>query len=242
MSLLLAGLIMFFGSVVQGTIGFALSMISIPLLVEAGFSLSQAVALATVVTGIQEVFGVYDLRQHIPWGEVKWAASVRLVAVAIGVLLLRSVESLDAELIKQIVGVAVLLGVLIRTLGGRRARGEWPRPLAVAAFSLSGILAGSVGTGGSPIVLWVTSHEFPAKQARAFTMTLLLINAPIQIALMLLLTQTMTADIFLLAGLLTPVIYLGTEIGVRIGNRFDKPTLNKIELVVLVLISLVAIF
>ena len=91
-------------------------------------------------------------------------------------------------------------------------------------------------------MLWVTSHEFPAKQARAFTMTPLLINAPIQIALMLLLTQTMAADIFLLAGLLTPVIYLGTEIGVRIGNRFDKPTLNKIELVVLALVSLVAIF
>ena len=242
MSLLLAGIIMFGGSIVQGTIGFALSMISIPLLVEAGYSLSQAVALATVVTGIQEVFGVYDLRQHIPWGEVKWAASVRVVAVAVGVLLLRLVENLDAELIKQLVGMAVLLGVMIRTVGGRRIKGEWPKPVSIAAFSISGILAGAVGTGGSPIVLWVTSHDFPAKQARAFTMTLLLINAPIQILLMLLLTQTMTSDIFLMAGILTPVIYLGTEIGVRIGNRFAKPTLNKIELVILVLVSLVAIF
>ena len=212
------------------------------MLVEAGYSLSQAVALATVVTGIQEVFGVYDLRQHIPWGEVKWAASVRFVAVAVGVLLLRLVENLDAELIKQLVGMAVLLGVMIRTVGGRRIKGEWPKPVSIAAFSISGILAGAVGTGGSPIVLWVTSHDFPAKQARAFTMTLLLINAPIQILLMLLLTQTMTSDIFLMAGILTPVIYLGTEIGVRIGNRFAKPTLNKIELVILVLVSLVAIF
>ncbi len=110
------------------------------------------------------------------------------------------------------------------------------------AFSISGILAGSVGTGGSPIALWVPSHEFPAKQARAFTMTLLLINAPIQILLMLLLTQTMTAEIFLLAGIMTPVIYLGAEIGVRIGNRFDKPMLTRIELFVLALVWLVAIF
>ena len=242
MSLILAGIIMFCGSIVQGTIGFALAMISIPLLAEAGFSLTQAVALATVATGIQEIFGVYHLRKHIPWGEVKWAASIRLVAVAVGVMLLRSSESLDSELVKQLVGVVILLGVLIRTVGGRRAKGEWPKPVTIAAFSISGILAGSIGTGGSPIVLWVTSHDFPAKQARAFTMTLLLINAPIQILLMLLLTQTLTSDVFLVALSLTPVIYVGSEIGVRIGDRFSKPTLNKVELFVLVLVSLIAIF
>ena len=40
MALFWAGIIMFGGSIVQGTIGFALAMISIPLLVEAGYSLS----------------------------------------------------------------------------------------------------------------------------------------------------------------------------------------------------------
>ena len=195
-----------------------------------------------MVTGIQEVFGVYDLREHIPWKEVKWAATVRLVAVVIGVLLLRSVENMDAELVKRMVGAVVLLGVLIRTVGGRRAKGEWPMPVSIAAFGVSGILAGLVGTGGSPIVLWVTSHDFPAKQARAFTMVLLLLNAPVQILLMLLLTETMTSDVFLLALVLTPVIYLGTEIGIRIGNRFSKPTLNKVELVILSLVALIAIF
>ena len=242
MPLFMAGIIMFAGSIVQGTIGFALSMISIPLLVEAGFSLSRAVALATVATGIQEAFGVYDLRKHIPWKEVRWAATIRFVAVAVGVLLLRSVETMDAELVKKLVGAVVLLGVFIRTVGGRRAKGEWPMPVSIAAFSLSGLLAGLIGTGGSPIVLWVTSHEFPAKQARAFTMMLLLLNAPIQIILMLLLTQTMTPDIFHMALILTPVIYVGTEIGVRIGNQFSKPTLNAVELVALVMVSLVAIF
>ena len=241
MSIVLAGIILFFGSVVQGAIGFALGMIAMPLLVEAGFSLSQAIALTTLAIGIQVMFGAWKLRKHIPWQDIKLAAIVRFLTVAIGVLLLRSVENMDSQLVKQLVGACVLLGVLIRTLGGRRAKGEWPLPVSIAAFSISGILAGLVGTGGSPLVLWVTSRDFSAKQARAFTMTLLPLNAPVQILLMLLLTQTMTPDVILLALVTTPLIYFGTTIGVRLGNRFGKPLLNQLALAVLVVIAINAI-
>ena len=74
---------MFFGSLVQGTIGFALGMIAVPLLVEAGFSLSQAVALTTLTIGIQVMFGAWQLRAHIPWDDVKPAAIVRFLTVAL---------------------------------------------------------------------------------------------------------------------------------------------------------------
>ena len=95
MSLLLAGIILLGGSIVQGAIGFALGMIAVPLLVEAGFSLSQSVALTTLAIGIQVLFGAWKLRTHIPWSEVKLAAAVRYLTVPVGVLLLLSVESMD---------------------------------------------------------------------------------------------------------------------------------------------------
>ena len=68
MPLILAGFILFFGSIVQGAIGFALGMIAMPLLIEAGFSLSQAIALATVSIGIQALFGDWKLRETYPVG------------------------------------------------------------------------------------------------------------------------------------------------------------------------------
>ena len=125
---------MFFGSLVQGTIGFGLGMIAVPLLVEAGFSLSQAVALTTLSIGIQVMFGAWQLRAHIPWGDVKLAAITRFLTVAVGVLLLLSVETLETDGVKRLVGFGVLLGVAVRIAAGKIAGGDWPTAASIAAF------------------------------------------------------------------------------------------------------------
>ncbi len=241
MLLLAAGLIMFGGSIVQGAIGFALGMIAVPLLVEAGFSLSQAVALTTLAIGIQVLFGAWQLRAHIPWGDVKLAAALRYLTVPIGVLLLLSVEGMEAEEMKRLVGLGVLSGALIRGLARSRTARELPLPVSVATFCLSGILQGLVAMGGPPVVLWMTTRDWRARQARAFTMTLFLLNAPLQVLLLLFLSRTMSVDVLLMALVLTPFIFLGTTIGLRIGDRFSKPLLNKAALGVLIAIALNAI-
>lgn len=236
-----AALIMFGGSVVQGAIGFALGMIAVPLLVEAGFSLSQAVALTTLAIGIQVLFGAWQLRAHIPWGDVKLAAGLRYLTVPIGVLMLLSVESLEADQVKRVVGFGVLLGALIRALARGNAIRQLPLPISVATFSLSGILQGLVAMGGPPLVLWMTTRDLSARQARAFTMTLFLLNAPLQVLLLLFLSHTLSLDVIALALILTPLIYLGTRIGLKLGDRFSKATLNRVALGVLLLIAMNAI-
>ena len=241
MPLVWAGIIMFFGSLVQGTIGFALGMIAVPLLVEAGFSLSQAVALTTLTIGIQVMFGAWQLRAHIPWDDVKPAAIVRFVTVAFGVLLLLNVEAMDTAGVKRLVGVGVLLGVIVRVVATKAVRREWPKAASIAAFSVSGVLQGLVAMGGPPLVLWMTTREFRTQEARAFTMTLFLFNAPVQVLLLLFLSQTMSLEVILMALVLSPLIYIGTTIGLRIGDRFSKQLLNRAALAVLMVIALNAI-
>ena len=187
------------GSLAQGTIGFALGLIAVPLLVEAGFSLSQAVALTTLAIGIQVIFGAWQLRAHIPWDDVKPAAILRFLTVPLGVLLLLNVETMDTVGVKRLVGIGVLLGVILRVAAWKIAQREWSRSAAIAAFSLSGLLQGLVAMGGPPLVLWMTTRDFQAKQARAFTLTLFLFNAPVQVLLLLLLSQTMNLDVILMA-------------------------------------------
>lgn len=241
MSLILVGIILFGGSVVQGAIGFAMGMIAMPLLVEAGFSLSQAVALTTLSIGIQVMFGVYQLREHIPWADVKLGAIARLVTMPIGLLLLLEIENLDPDQIARLVGMIVLIGVIIRMHGPSELKGDFPRAVSAAFFAISGFLAGLVATGGSPVVLWMTTRNYTVQQARSFTMTLFLINAPVQVLLLLFLSQTMSLDTILMALVLTPVIFVGSLIGVLIGNRFSKPLLNRVAMGVLVVIALNAI-
>ena len=242
MQLVLAGIILLFGSVVQGAIGFALGMIAVPLLVDASFSLSQAVALTTLAIGIQVIFGAWQLREHIPWQDVKLAAIVRYATVPIGILVLLLAEDVNSDDVKPLVGIGVLIGVAIRLLAPRQMKRDLPAPVSIAAFSLSGILQGIVAMGGPPLVLWMTTRDFRAQQARAFTMTLFLLNAPLQVLLLLLFSRTMSADVILAALILSPLIYLGSTIGVRLGNRFSKPLLNQLALAVLVVIALNAIF
>lgn len=241
MPLILAGIIMFGGSLVQGAIGFALGMIAVPLLVEAGFSLAQAVALTTLSIGIQVIFGAWKLRAHIPWADVKLAASVRFLTVALGVLLLLSVETLDAGAVKRLVGFGVLLGVIARVAAGRSFRRDWPLAASIAAFSLSGILQGLVAMGGPPLVLWMTTRDYRAREARAFTLTLFLFNAPVQVGLLLFFSATMSLEVILMALVLSPLIYLGTAIGLRLGDRLNKERLNLAALAVLIVIALKAI-
>ncbi len=236
-----AGIIMFLGSLAQGAIGFALGMIAVPLLVEAGFSLSQAVALTTLSIGIQVLFGAWQLRAHIPWGDVKLAAAARFLTVPIGIFLLLTVEQLDTEQVKRLVGIGVLFGALLRAFASGKAIREWPASVSIAAFSLSGILQGLVAMGGPPLVLWMTTRDMPARQARAFTMTLFLLNAPVQVLLLLFLSRTMSADVIFMALALAPLIFVGTSIGLRLGDRFSKPMLNTVALGVLLLIAIKAI-
>ncbi len=241
MALLLAGLIMFGGSVVQGAIGFALGMIAVPLLVEAGYSLSTAVALTTLSIGIQVMFGAWRLRAEIPWRDVKPAAIARFVTVALGVALLVSAENLDTSRVKLLVGVGLLVGVALRLLAGRLARLEWHPLASLAAFSLSGLLQGLVAMGGPPLVLWMTTRDFTARQARAFTLTLFLLNAPVQVALLFFMSRTLSPEAIALAIILSPLIYAGTWIGLRLGDRFSKTMLNRAALAMLAVIALKAI-
>ncbi|MCY4018079.1 MAG: sulfite exporter TauE/SafE family protein [Chloroflexi bacterium] len=242
MPLILAGLIMLFGSFVQGALGFALGMIAVPLLVDAGYSLSQAVALTTLAIGIQVMAGAWQLRDYIPWSDVKLAAIVRYATVPIGIMLLLLVEDINGSDVKPLVGIGVLIGVAIRFAAARQLRRDPPLPLSVAAFAVSGILQGLVAMGGPPLVLWMTTREFRAHQARAFTMTLFLLNTPIQVLLLLFLSRTMSLEVVASALLLSPLIFLGTTIGVRAGNHFSKPLLNRLALAVLVVIGFNAIF
>lgn len=240
--LVLAGLILLFGSFIQGTIGFALGMVAVPLLVSSGYSLSQAVALTTVAIGIQVVFGSWQLRQHIPWQDVKLAVIVRYLTVPIGVAILLSFENMDTEQVKRLVGVAILIALAIRAIPRQKEQRDLPLPVTIGTFSISGVLQGIVAMGGPPVVLWVTTRPYTAQQARAFILTLFMANAPVQITLLLIFSDNMNLTTIATALLLSPLIFIGTRIGVQVGNRFSKTLLNRLAMAVLLVIALNSIF
>ena len=241
MNFFIAGSITFLGSLVQGAVGFAYGLISVPLLTWAGFDLSQAVALTTLSIGIQVAISSYKLRAHIPFKDVKLAAFIRYMTMPIGIIILLTVENFNRSQVKRIVGVIVLLSVLIRIFARVKPMSRIPTIVSIATFSISGILQGAVSMGGPPIVLWMTARDFTSQTARAFTLTLFLLNAPVQVLLLYWLSDNMNNSVILMAFLLSPIIFIGSLLGIRIGNQFSKDTLNKAAIILLLVISASAI-
>ena len=195
MPLILAGLILLFGSVVQGAIGFALGMIAVPLAGRRGLTACRkSVALTTLAIGIQVLAGAWQAAGAYPLeSEVRLAALVRYrdgTRSAYCCCYCRSRMSMATDSVKPLRRAsAYLLGVAApsgRPAASRSAKSADSRSPAAACSAVSGVLA-RLGRHGRAAAGVVDDHaRLPrAKQARAFTMTLFLLNAPLQVLLLL---------------------------------------------------------
>lgn len=235
------GIIFFFGSILQGAVGFAFGLFAIPMLVWAGINLSEAVAITSVSIFIQVLVSTYQLRIYIKWREVLSATVVRYFTVPIGIMLLLALDTLDKSQIKQILGAIILLILCAQIFWKVKPQERSNRNLLVLAFSISGIMQGMVAMGGPPAVLWVMTQRWTSKQIRAFLLTLFLLVAPFQIILLYVSANTNISEALLIGFAFTPVVILGSILGVQLGNFIAVRRLRQMALGILLITALISI-
>ena len=240
--LIIAIVILFFSSMVQAMIGFAFNLISIPLLIWSGFSLAEAVALTSIPILTQLIINTWKLHEDIEWRVVLPAAMIRYVTLPIGIALLYLVNSLDTVIIKQFVGVMLLLIIATQLLVTFKPRDSLHSVWSVLAFGMSGLMLGMLGMGGPPVVLWLMAHNWSARRTRAFISALFLAAAPVQIALLYWKLGDQVADAFMWGIASTPIVIIAALIGVRIGDTFDKQKLTRAVMAFLFLTAIISIF
>jgi len=123
-----------------------------------------------------------------------------------------------------------------------------PRPVASAhwcwaglAFLASGLLTGICGMGGPPLVLWSMAHSWPSQKTRGFLFAVFATSAPLQI---ILLSVTFGASVLwnvVIGAAFLPLVYLGTVVGLPIGNRMDKERLRYVAYAILLVIGISAV-
>jgi uncharacterized membrane protein YfcA len=155
--LLLAGLVVTLGGLVQGLAGFGLALVAVPILALLDPSLLPVPILITAMT--HSIMSLAREHAHVDWHGVGWAILGRLPGTVIGVLL---VDSLDQKQFSLLIGVVVLLSVLLSIT-------TWnPRPTRVALV-IAGLASGSFGTamsvGGPPVAMLYQNS--PGAQIRA---------------------------------------------------------------------------
>ena len=159
MTYLYIGLVVMCGAMIQGAIGFAFGIFSIPLLVFIGVPLEQAITLVLGLVVVQTLSSFWQNRSPVPWRDVVAISIPRFVTVVLGVYLLHEVkENWSPGAIKQMIGVCLLVTVFLQL---------WIRPVprprlgvgwTLLAGTISGVLAGLIGMGGSPVVLLSLIH------------------------------------------------------------------------------------
>lgn len=220
------GCVLAFSAVIQSSVGFGYALFATPLLVWLGIPLQKVVVVVAIGSVIQSVFGVRRLHASIPWKEAWTATALRIVWLLAGLLILKKLITLDSGKIRFVVGAILCLLVGLRV---------FLRPVPVPkvhwfhtaiAFSASGLLAGMVGMGGPPLVLWTMAHDWPPEKIRGFYFATFMTFIPIMVGLMCVLPWFGPLGSSILTGLaFAPAVYLGSRVGLAIGGRLSSQRL-----------------
>jgi len=239
--IIIIGCILLFCSAIQGIVGFAFNIFAIPLLIWSGLELSEAISITSIPILVQSATSTYKLRAHVRWSDVGIASFIRYLSIPIGIYLLILISAFDKDTIKQFVGVAILFVVASQLFLKVDPREHIHFFWTFLSFFTSGITLGMVSMGGPQAVLWVMAHKWSAMTSRAFLSALFFFAAPMQIVLLYYHFGNTLLSYFLIGLLFSPVVIIGTLIGVKLGDFLDRGMLRKIVIFLLILTSVVSI-
>lgn len=197
----------FLAGIVRGFSGFGTAMVYLPVAAQV---LSPFAALTTLIA--MDLVGPLihvprALREGQPADVLRLSAGA-LVAVPMGVWVLSRV---DAEMFRWAVSLIALV-LLTLLAAGVRYRGRLDPPLVFGTGALGGLLAGSVGLPGPPVIMLYMASSLPASAIRANLM-LYLILADLIMAFVLWMNGYLLATAALLGALMILPYTLGNWAG-----------------------------
>ncbi len=223
------------GAVISGLTGFGFALVTVPLLI---IVLPPKVVVPIVaLLSISSHFVI--LGGTLRWIQIRRIALLSLagvIGVQLGTYLLLI---LDAKTLKTLIGAVTSVSALAIMLGFKRTiRNERLASLPVGLAS--GILSGSTGMGGPPVVLFfsnqgVDKHVFRAN-LNLFFIVLTGAALPAQ-----LLAGLLTHQVVTYAAWFLPALFLGTLLGMRLAHHVDEAAFRTITLVIITATGLSAI-
>ncbi len=212
------------GAMIRGFSGFGSIMIMIP-----GFSLILGSAPAIALAHLLETWTVLQL-VRIAVREADWRAMAPVilacfVTIPIGVAILVRV---DPDVMRRVIAIVVLLFCALMLLGWRY-HGRRTRMHSAAAGATSGVLCGSTGIAGPPVILYLMSGPDQAASNRANIMAFLLSIQPAILALFAT-VGILTLDLIWMALWLLPVNVFGLWLGHRLFGLASELTFRRVAL------------
>jgi uncharacterized membrane protein YfcA len=231
-------LILCAGIFVQAAAGFAAGLMIVPALLWCGYTIPAAQCALLVATIPQNSWGVWTLRKSITFQQVIWPGLGRVAFFPIGVLLLQSMETLQTDTIRQIVGAVVLAATVAIIVVRPEPRSSLNPIWAMIAFPLSGFMQGLVGMGGPVMVFWLQAHDWGSKQTRAFLFAMYLISIIPGLVILYYFFGNRIIQPGIVAAAMIPLLFVATHFGLNVGTKLGRKPLRRVTLGLLFLMGL----
>ena len=229
------------GIFVQAAAGFAAGLLIVPALLWCGYSIPAAQCALLVATIPQNIWGVWSLRDSIDVKAVVEPGLLRVLFLPTGIVVLKLMDFVDPETVRQIVGLIVLF-VTLAIITFRPAPRPHLHPIwARIAFPLSGFLQGLVGMGGPPMVFWVQAHDWSTEKTRSFLFMMYLVSIFPALAFLYVAFGDVVIEPGLLALAMLPLLWLVTCIGLKFGSMLGRERLRRVTLGLLLLMGLAGV-
>lgn len=229
------------GAIIQSSSGFGFGLFVIPILLFFGFGLAPTVIMGVIGSAIQKITAVKYLKEHLDWKEMMPFFIIGLFGLPLGIFALSRVSNMDQPMVKQVIGGLVLLMLALHWKGTIKAREYVPKSWGYIAGFLAGVLNGFANIGGPPLVLWTLAHQWSNQKMRGTIIAFSLIFVPFQLVLMLVTLGSVMFNPMLKAVILSPMVLLGTWIGLKIGEKISQEHLRIYMQVLLLLIAVASV-
>lgn len=221
-----------------------MAIFALPVLVFTGHHLAQSIFILSFCSLVQSFTMSYLLKDNIDWKITTRATFFRIAFIPIGIYLLKNITSLSPQHMKQVVGVILLFVIFMQPKRNTlEASKKFQSPyLSYAIFSLSGLMAGTIGIGGPPLILWSLRQGWTPNQIRSFLLSTFCTTLPFTLIILYFNFPSVIEKSLLACFLSLPALFLGVILGVKLNKHISVTQLKRIISSVLVGACLLLIF
>ena len=233
--LLAVALTMTASGFVQSALGFGYAIVALAILPYV-LDIRAANVVVSLSVILPTILAVRAYRNEIDWSAVAYSLVGALVGLPIGLFIF---STINPDWLVRGTGVAILLLALDgpksrRTDAEQQDSSRWWSAVAGGA---SGLLSGSIGMGGPPVVAYAVRQPWTPNRMRAFLVTFLLISAICR-GIGLAVCGWVTQQVLFYALATLPFALLGCQLGIRLARDINAQNFRIIMTAVLVCLSL----
>jgi uncharacterized membrane protein YfcA len=225
----------FIGGFLRGFIGFGGALVSVPVL--------SVVFGPLAAVPISNVIGFPVLFQLLPAAMRDGERGI-ILPISIGILLATPIGcvllvSINPNLMKIVISTLVLLMVLILARNWRLS-GSVNRGILLAAGAVGGLIQGSAGIGGPPLVAVALSRPGPARNQRGNVLGAIT-TVSVSSILPLWYFGLFTSEVLVIGLILMPIYSGAAWIGARYFSGEGQRHYRRVALTILALIGVVTL-